>query len=65
VGGSCLKNLPRKALLENLHDNRGIALLRLADQQMKMPRHHDVSHHGKLIAEAHLLKRPEKQIPAI
>jgi hypothetical protein len=59
-----LKNLARESLLENLHDNRGIALLRFADQEMKMLRHHDIAHHGKLIPEATLLQCLEKQIPA-
>jgi hypothetical protein len=30
---------------------------------MKMLRHHDVAHHGKLIPEANLLQCLEKQIP--
>jgi hypothetical protein len=50
-----IEHLPRESLLENLHDDRGIALFRLTDQEMKMLRHHNVAHHCEPVALAHLL----------
>ena len=35
------QNSAGKALLEHLHGGRGRALLRFADQQMNVPRHHE------------------------
>ncbi len=51
----------RKALLEYLHHRRWRPLLRLADQQIEVLRHHYTSDHDKTVPEAHLFEDFEKQ----
>jgi hypothetical protein len=50
----------REALLQHLHDRRGIAALWLPDQQMKMLGHDGISDHDKIVAPANLLQNFEK-----
>ena len=56
-----LEKLVREALLQHLHHGRWRALLRLADQQMEVFRHHDISDYDKTVAAADLLEGFEKQ----
>ena len=55
------QKLAGKALLEYLHHGRWRPLLRFADQQMEVFRHHYISDHDKTVAAAHLLEDFEKQ----
>jgi hypothetical protein len=55
------QELASKVLLEYLHHRRWRPLLRLADQQMEVFRHHYISDHDKTVAAAYLLEDFEKQ----
>ena len=56
-----LEKLVREALLQHLHHGRWRALLRFADQQMEVLRHHHISDYDKTVAAADLLESFEKQ----
>jgi len=48
------KKMPYDSQLQRLNDYRRIGPRWLADQKMKVLRHHDVSDHHKFVALAHL-----------
>ena len=61
MSSQALEKLVREALLQHLHHGRWSALLRLADQQMEVFRHHDISDHYKTVAAADLFENFQKQ----
>ena len=59
------QNAPRKTEFESLHHSRRILLLRLADEQMNVLGHNDISDDDEHIALSHLLQHFEKQVTAV
>jgi len=55
---------PCEAEFESLHHGSRIFLLRFADQQMYVLGHDHVANDDKLIALAHLLQHPQKEVTA-
>jgi hypothetical protein len=51
-----------KALLEHLHHHRRSGLLRFADKQMEMFRHHYVAEHDKAVPSPDFFQQFEQQI---
>jgi len=54
-----------KLLFDDFHYNRRIARLRLADEQVEMLRHDDVSAYYEAMPLPHFLENVKKQIAAI
>src|SRR5271157_222292 len=59
-----LVHLTREALLDHLHHNRGVALLRLTHQQVEVFGHDHVAVDYKLVLLPRLFQYPQKQIAA-
>jgi hypothetical protein len=57
-----LQHATREALFDRLHDPRGIAFLRLADQEMNMVRHDHIAHGHEAITLADFLHDCQKQV---
>jgi len=53
---------PRHALLQDLHDGGSSALARLANEQVNVVRHDDVTHEREPVTVAHFAQNPHKQI---
>jgi len=49
-------------LLQDLHNDRDISIVGLADEQMEMPRHDHVADHREFIFLPDLFKDPEEQV---
>jgi len=54
--------LARDTLLENLHDNRRVLDCRLADRQMKMLGHDDVTGHKNLVLLSGFFQNLQEQV---
>jgi len=52
----------RHSLLQHLYDDREISFLRLAQQQMNVFGHHDVTGHRELISGAHFGQNDQKHV---
>ena len=53
---------PRDSLFQHLHDRRGSAYVRLADQQMNVIQHHHIAQQGEVVAIPHLAQNLQEHI---
>ena len=64
-GPTTIQAFPRYPLLEHLHGEGNISIVRFADEHVKVLRHHDITNNPKVILPPDVFKDSQEKVSAV